>query len=411
MSGGALVPKGPVEILPAGSPVGQAIKVGRRGFEYLGKNGDRSIGVMIKLLVLLFGAGLVWYNIDAIHHFVDMAVRTQTLLLKGGIVAAAMWVFWLIVSNKRLHYLVAQMVDQTIEGIHMWWINRNPQKAALYSIGRLRGLVARAAQAKGVIYGVLEKEDAAIASHKEAAEDALQGAKGFEREIERRTSGSGRAPSADVVKLTNEQVGQMLQLAKAKLHQHYEFYTNELKDRAKLAQQAEQIKIIIDAITAQISKFETDLQIEQQRWELAREKLIAAQAAADVLSGPEYQDFQMALTRIKDEAFAFEGQVRRYMDQLDPTVRSYQTGQAASAIADDEFYRNFADVLGTDESSMKSRVQAALPAHESMPDVEELLGTGESRKAAPVSAATAAKDGSGRSTSFDNLLGGRRRRQ
>jgi hypothetical protein len=98
-----LTPRGRVEVLPArnSTPVDHIINAGRRGFEYLGRNGDQQVGFMIQLIAVVFGIGLVWYNIDEIKHFVDTAVATGTALIKGGIIAAVLWVMWLILSNKR----------------------------------------------------------------------------------------------------------------------------------------------------------------------------------------------------------------------------------------------------------------------------------------------------------------------
>lgn len=394
------------ELVPArtSGPAASIIRAGRRGFEYLGKNGDQGVGVMIRLLALLFGAGLVWYNIDAIYHFVDTAVKTGTALIKGGFVAAALFVLWKFLSNRRLHYTVAQMIDQSVEGLHLWWINRDKFGAAQFSIRRLRSRIEVAQNAKGVIEGVIAKQDSVIKKHKGVAEEALQGARGLEREIERRKTGDGRPAGPDVAKLNPAQLEQSFQLARGKLRTHYGFYTRVLEDRARLGQQAEKIAIIIDAIEARVEKLGTDLEIAHEQWELSKQNLIAVQAAADVIGGPEHLDFQRALTGIRDEAFAFDGQVRRYMDQLDPTVKAYRTDRAAADIADDEFYRDFASNLGVDETSVRTKLQAALPPAAPLLEIEAVLG----QKPAPAPSVPVLVRSSG-GRNVDDLIGRRRR--
>lgn len=372
------------------SVVARVISTGRRGFDYLGKNGDKSVGFMIKALAVLFGIGLAWYNIDAIHHFIETAVATETLILKGGVVAVGLWLLWLIISNKRLHYLVAQMVDQTVESLHMWWIDRDKFGSALYSIRRLKGMITVAEQAKGVVYGVIAKQDDAITQHGTARDQALQKAKGFQAELERRrTSPSGRSVSPAVEKLTLQQLESSFQLAKGQLHSHDEFYQSLCKDRAANDQRAKKIAIVIDAVTAQVGKFETDLQIAKEKWDFSQQNLIAAEAASTVISGPEFQDFQQALQGIKNEVSSFEGQVRRYMDQLDPTVKAYQTDQAASDIADDEFYRSFASDLGLNEGDVKMRLALPAASETRLSEIDEILGnTTVVREKQPVLRAT-----------------------
>ena len=124
-----MVSRGPTD-------VGSLFKKAARRMEYLrGKEG--LIGFGLKAFAVVGGVVLFYKNMDKINAFLDGVVNMETTLIYGGVLAAVLWVMWLVLTSDRLKYTVAMVIDIMIEKIHRFAVARNKEGSASWSINRL----------------------------------------------------------------------------------------------------------------------------------------------------------------------------------------------------------------------------------------------------------------------------------
>ncbi|MBI5733275.1 hypothetical protein HY967_05010 [Candidatus Jorgensenbacteria bacterium] len=366
--------------------------------EYL-RGKQPSVGLVIKALGIGLGALMFIRNMDKILLFFDNLTSLMEKGIYAVILAVVLWLLWQIVSSKKLRDTVTLVIDRTILKIHKWLIARDKFGSAEFAIRRLEKRKNEADEARASVYAAYNAVTKQVNSAKEAAEQALTNAKGFDQEMKYRAE-TGKQK----VKMSDEGLQRAFASAKSTLRINADFLKRQAEKQTMLQTRCNILQEVSVATGDKLEEMKLQLTRAKQDWELALQTMNAMAASDEIVGGQDAQIYHEALDGIAREADFFNGRVIMLMDRLDPTVQSFRTKQAGEQIADEQYYQAFLN-----ETKITPKKQDVVEA-QSQPlslieDAESLLGGNVEVVKAKTSLTQRRTIESGKSgTGFDSLL-------
>lgn len=349
-------------------PLGASTSGAAKRLEYL-RGKQPTVGNIIKFLGL--GGVAIWFivNIDTVNSFFDSLISLGEKAIYAGILAAAGYLLWQVLSSKLLRETVTMLIDRLILKFHKWIIARDKFGSAEFAISRLEKRKEEADEARASVYGAYQAVTKQVDDARDAAEKALANAKGFERELNERASG-GKGKTS----MSEEGLRRGFASAKSTLRINAAFLKRQLEKQKMLARRCNMLQVVGEATTDKLAEMRLQLQRAREDWELALQTMQAMQKSDEVVEGRDAQVYTEALMGIEQEADFFNGRVMMFMDKLDPTVQSYQAKRAGEQLEDEDYYQSFLAETKITPKGQEQQVEAESAPFSIVESAEELLG-------------------------------------